>query len=93
MGDLYLKTATEEEMVNAIMAAGVTSSDGIAVIGFTVEHIGPFTKIIGYTDTGEPIEQFYPEWHTNIRGSFNEAQIDMLTPICVEPVDPYRIFA
>ena len=36
MGDLYLKTVTEEEMINVIMAASVTSPDGIAVIGFSL---------------------------------------------------------
>jgi len=60
---------------------------------FSVDQIGPFTKIIGYDEAGEPIEEYYPDWHTNLRGSFDEAQLALLTPLAVEPPVPYRMWA
>jgi hypothetical protein len=60
---------------------------------FSVDQIGPFTKVIGYDEAGEPIEEYYPDWHTNLRGSFDEAQLALLTPLAVEPPVPYRMWA
>jgi hypothetical protein len=60
---------------------------------FSVDQIGPFTKIIGYDEEGEPIEEYYPDWHTNLRGSFDEEQLALLTPLSVEPPIPYRVWA
>jgi hypothetical protein len=61
--------------------------------GFSVDQIGPFTKVIGYDEEGEPIEEYYPDWHTNLRGSFDEDQLALLTPLSVEPLVPYRVWA
>jgi hypothetical protein len=61
--------------------------------GFYVDHIGPFSKVIGYDEAGEPILENYPDWHTNLRGSFDEAQLALLTPLSVEPTVPYRVWA
>jgi hypothetical protein len=60
---------------------------------FSVDQIGPFTKIIGYDEEGEPIVEDYPDWHTNLRGSFDEEQLALLTPLSVDPAIPYRIWA
>ena len=60
---------------------------------FSVDQIGPFTKVIGYDEAGEPIEEYYPDWHTNLRGSFDEEQLALLTPLTVEPTVPYRVWA
>jgi hypothetical protein len=60
---------------------------------FSVDQIGPFTKIIGYDEDGKPIEEYYPDWHTNLRGSFDEAQLALLTPLAVVPPVPYRMWA
>jgi hypothetical protein len=60
---------------------------------FSVDQIGPFTKVIGYDEEGEPIEEYYPDWHTNLRGSFDEAQLALLTPLSVNPPIPYRVWA
>ena len=60
---------------------------------FSVDQIGPFTKVIGYDEEGEPIEEYYPDWHTNLRGSFDEDQLALLTPLSVEPPIPYRVWA
>lgn len=60
---------------------------------FSVDQIGPFTKIVGYTSEGAPIEEYYPDWHTNLRGSFDDDQLALLTPLSVEPLVPYRVWA
>ena len=60
---------------------------------FSVDQIGPFTKIIGYDEEGNPIEEYDPDWHTNLRGSFDEEQLALLTPLAVEPPVPYRMWA
>ena len=61
--------------------------------GFYVDHIGPFSKVIGYDEKEDPILENYPDWHTNLRGSFNEEQLALLTPLSVEPTVPYRVWA
>jgi hypothetical protein len=61
--------------------------------GFSVDQIGPITKVIGYDEKEEPILENYPDWHTNLRGSFDEAQLALLTPLSVEPTVPYRVWA
>ena len=60
---------------------------------FSVDQIGPFSKIIGYDAEGGPIVEEYPDWHTNLRGSFDEDQLALLTPLSVEPPVPYRVWA
>ena len=60
---------------------------------FSVDQIGPFSKVIGYTSEGAPIVEDYPDWHTNLRGSFDEEQLALLTPLSVEPPIPYRVWA
>jgi hypothetical protein len=61
--------------------------------GFYVDQIGSFSKFIGYDEKEEPILENYPDWHTNLRGSFNEEQLALLTPLSVEPTVPYRVWA
>jgi hypothetical protein len=60
---------------------------------FSVDQIGPFSKVIGYDAEGEPIVEDYPDWHTNLRGSFDDDQLALLTPLCVVPPVPYRMWA
>jgi protocatechuate 3,4-dioxygenase beta subunit len=91
--DLYLKTLTEEDMDATLLEAGVIDAEGYPINDFLVDQIGPFTKVIGYDEEGKPIEEYYPDWHTNLRGSFNEEQLALLTPLSVEPVVPYRVWA
>lgn len=93
MTDLYLKTLNEEDMTATLLEAGVIDDEGNPTQGFSVDQIGLFTKIIGYDEEGEPIEEYYPDWHTNLRGDFDEAQLALLTPLSVEPLVPYRIWA
>ena len=61
--------------------------------GTSIDQIGPFSKVIGYDEAGEPIVEDYPDWHTNLRGSFDEEQLALLTPLTVEPTVPYRVWA
>jgi protocatechuate 3,4-dioxygenase beta subunit len=93
MTDLYLKTLTEDAMDAALLEAGVIDDEGNPVNDFLVDQIGPFTKVIGYDEEGEPIEEYYTDWHTNLRGDFDEAQLALLTPLTVEPTIPYRVWA
>jgi hypothetical protein len=93
MTDLYLKTLTEAEMTAALLAAGVTNDEGNPTPNFSVDQIGPFTKVIGYDEAGEPIEEYYPDWHTNLRGTFDDEQLAALTPLSVEPTVPHRVWA
>jgi hypothetical protein len=91
--DLYLKTLTEADMDAALLEAGVIDDEGNPTQGFSVDQIGPFSKVIGYDAKGNPIVEDYPDWHTNLRGSFDEEQLALLTPLTVEPAIPYRVWA
>jgi hypothetical protein len=93
MTDLYLKTPIEKDMAAALMAAGVIDNEGNPTQGFSVDQIGPITKVIGYDEKDEPIVESYPDWHTNLRGEFDEKQLALLTPLSVDPAVPYRVWA
>lgn len=88
MIDLYLKALTEEDMEAALLEAGVIDD-----ANFSVDQIGPFSKVIGYDEEGAPVVEEYPDWHTNLRGSFDDEQLALLTPLTVEPIVPYRVWA
>ena len=83
MMDLFLFTATEEDMTTALLLVGVIDDGGSPVLGFSVEQIGPFTR--------NGVE--YVDWHTNLRGSFTDEQLSALEPMRVYPTLPYRVFA
>jgi hypothetical protein len=93
MTDLYLKAPTEADMDTALLEAGVIDAEGNPTPDFSVDQIGPFSKVVGYDEAGEPIVEDYPDWHTNLRGSFDEEQLALLTPLTVEPTVPYRVWA
>jgi hypothetical protein len=93
MTDLYLAAPTEAEMTAVLTAAGIIDDEGNPTSGFSFDQIGPFTRILGYDAEGEPIEEYYPDWHTNLRGSFSDEQIAALEPLSVEPTIPYRVWA
>ncbi len=83
MTDLYLKAPTQEDMDAALLEAGVIDDEGNPTQDFSVDQIGPFTRDdVDYTD-----------WHTNLRGSFTEDQLALLTPLSVDPPVPYRMWA
>jgi hypothetical protein len=93
MIDLYLMTATDEEMLVALIAAGVTDEDGFPVAGISLDHIGPFSRVTGYNKANEAIIVEYPSWHTNLRGDFTDEQLAALAPISVQPATPHRVWA
>jgi hypothetical protein len=93
MIDLYLCAPTEKAMTAALTAAGIINDEGFPVAGVSLDHIGPFSRVKGYDEGGEPIVVEYPEWHTNLRGSFTEEQIIALESLSVEPANPHRVWA
>jgi hypothetical protein len=93
MIDLYLMTATDAEMLAALIAAGVTDDEGHLVAGVSVDHIGPFSRVTGYDKADKPIVVNYPGWHTNLRGDFTDEQLAALAPISVQPTAPHRVWA
>jgi hypothetical protein len=93
MTDLFLYTPTEEDMTTALLLVGVIDEEGNPTPDFSVDQIGPFQRVTGYDDAGEPIIVDYPDWHTNLRGSFSDEQLAALAPLCVNPPVPYRVFA
>jgi hypothetical protein len=93
MIDLYLIAATEAAMAAALLAAGVTNDKGFPVAGVSIDHVGPFSRVTGYDNGGDPIVVDYPGWHTNLRGNFSEGQLADLEPLILEPAVPYRVWA
>ena len=93
MIDLYLKTLTEEKMIATLTAAGVINDEGNPTQDVSVDHIGPFAKVVGFKSEDDPILEQYPDWHTNLRGNFNDEQLALLTPLSVQPLVPYRVWA
>lgn len=92
MSDLFLYAATEEDMNAALLAAGVIDENGNPPFYIAVDQIGPFQRITGYDEDGNPIIVNYPEWHTNLCGVFTEEQLAALEPLRVNPAVPYRVF-
>ena len=99
MIDLYLMTATEDDMAEALLAAGLINGEGNPVEGVSVDNIGSFSRVTGYSKakdkSGEsiPIVVDYPGWHTNLRGDFTNKQLAALAPISVQPATPHRVWA
>lgn len=99
--DYMLRTTTESEMEDILIAAGVaqeaTDHEGevmvIPTAGISIDHIGaipPKTDI-----DGNPVSPGDPRWHTNIRAmiELTEQQITALPTFAPEPTIPYRVFA
>ena len=99
--DYMLRTTTESEMEDILIAAGVaqeaTDHEGevmvIPTAGISIDHIGaipPKTDI-----DGNPVSPGDPRWHTNIRAmiELTEQQITALPTFTPEPSIPYRVFA
>ena len=99
--DYMLRTTTESEMEDILIAAGVaqeaTDHEGevmvIPTAGISIDHIGaipPKTDI-----DGNPVSPGDPRWHTNIRAmiELTEEQITALPTFTPEPTIPYRVFA
>ena len=99
--DYLLRTTTESEMEDALIAAGVaqeaTDYEGNVIViptaWISIDHIGaipPNTDI-----DGNILSPGDPRWHTNIRAmiELTEQQITALPTFTPEPSIPYRVFA
>ena len=99
--DYMLRTTTESEMEDALIAAGLaqeaTDYEGevnvFPTAGVSIDHIGaipPKTDI-----DGNILSPGDTRWHTNIRVTFEltEEQVELLPIFAPEPSIPYRVFA
>lgn len=100
--DYLLRTTTESDMEDALIAAGlaqeVTDSDGevtvLAVSGVTIDHIGPIPAQVDPEDPAVIVRPGDSRWHTNVRVTFDlqKAQEDLLPTFDPLPSVPYRVF-
>ena len=99
--DYMLRTTTESEMEDILIAAGVaqeaTDHEGSVIViptaGISIDHIGAIPPRVD--QDGNPVSPGDPRWHTNIRAmiELTEQQITALPTFAPEPTIPYRVFA
>ena len=99
--DYMLRTTTESEMKDILIAAGVaqeaTDHEGNVIViptaGISIDHIGAIPPRVD--QDGNPVSPGDPRWHTNIRAviELTEQQITALPTFTPEPSIPYRVFA
>ena len=99
--DYMLRTTTESEMEDILIAAGVaqeiTDIEGEVIVipttGISIDHIGAIPPRVD--QDGNPVSPGDPRWHTNIRAmiELTEEQITALPTFTPEPTIPYRVFA
>ena len=99
--DYLLRTTTESEMEDILIAAGVaqeaTDTEGevmvIPTAGISIDHIGPIPPTVDID--GNVTKPGDSRWHTNIRAmiELTEQQITALPTFTPEPTIPYRVFA
>lgn len=109
MSDFYLKAADEKAMDAALIEAGLVveqtvtiETDGkphegtllVPAPGISIDRIGPFSKVSGYDEKGEPILKHYPEYHCNVRApGISDEAAKVLEPLAIVPPEqPYRVF-
>ena len=100
--DYLLRTTTESDMEDALIAAGLaqefTDPDGevmvLAVSGVTIDHIGPIPAQVDPEDPAVIVRPGDSRWHTNVRVTFElpKAQEDLLPTFDPLPSVPYRVF-
>ena len=99
--DYMLRTTTESEMEDILIAAGVaqetTDAEGevtvVPTAGVSIDHIGPIPPTVDID--GNVTKPGDTRWHTNIRAviELTEQQITALPTFTPEPSIPYRVFA
>ena len=99
--DYLLRTTTESDMEDALIAAGlaqeVTDPDGevmvLAVSGVTIDHIGPIPAQVDPEDPAVIVRPGDNRWHTNVRVAdgvaYDPADLPEVDPA---PAVPYRVF-
>jgi hypothetical protein len=99
--DYLLRTTTESEMDDALIAAGlaqeVTDEDGevtVVPVNCAIDHIGPIPARLDPDDPSVIVRPGDPRWHTNIRVTveLTQSQIDALPTFTPTPGIPYRVF-
>jgi hypothetical protein len=98
--DYLLRTTTESDMDDALIAAGlaqeVTDTDGEVTVqpvsGVAIDHIGPIPARVD--EDGVVIKPGDSRWHTNVRVAFelDKAVEDELPTFAPTPGVPYRVF-
>jgi hypothetical protein len=98
--DYLLRTTTESDMDDALIAAGLaqefTDEDGevtvVAVGGVAIDHIGPIPARVD--EDNVVIKPGDSRWHTNVRVAFelDKAVEDALPTFAPTPGVPYRVF-
>lgn len=99
--DYLLRTTTESDMEDALIAAGlaqeVTDPDGevfvLPVSGVAIDHIGPIPAQVDPEDPMVIVRPGDSRWHTNVRVAdgvdFDPADLPEVDPA---PAVPYRVF-
>lgn len=100
--DYLLRTTTESDMDDALIAAGlaqeITDTDGEvtvqAVSGVAIDHIGAIPAQVDPEDPAVIVRPGDSRWHTNVRVTFElpKAQEDLLPTFDPLPTVPYRVF-
>ena len=98
--DYLLRTTTESDMEDALIAAGlaqeVTDEDGevmvLPVSGVYLDRIGPIPAQVD--PDGIIIKPGHPEYHANLRVTIEltEEQVEALPTFDPLPGVPYRVF-
>lgn len=100
MTDFMLRTNTQDEMDDALIAEGlaqeVTDPDGevtvLPVNGITLDRIGPIPAMVD--KDGIIVRPGDPRYHANLRATveLTAAQVGALPTFAPEPSVPYRVF-
>jgi hypothetical protein len=98
--DYLLRTVTESDMEDALIAAGlaqeVTDTDGevmvLPVSGVAIDRIGPIPAQVD--PDGIIIKPGHPEYHANLRVTIEltEEQVEALPTFDPLPSIPYRVW-
>ena len=96
-----LRTTTESDMEDALIAAGVaqeiTDIEGEVIVipttGISIDHIGPIPPTVDID--GVQTSPGDNRWHTNIRAMIDltTEQVESLPTFDPLPAIPYRVFA
>ena len=99
--DYMLRTPTESDMEDALIAAGVaqeaTDAEGEVMVvptaGISIDHIGAIPPTVDID--GNILKPGDTRWHTNIRAmiELTPEVIEGLPTFEPEPSIPYRVFA
>ena len=98
--DYFLRSTTESDLDDALIAAGVaqevTDMDGEVTVqpvqGITLDRIGPIPPMVD--KDGIIVRPGDPRYHANLRATIDltAAQVAALPTFAPEPSVPYRVF-